>query len=389
MNSFATSEPAIHLDSLNGRVGIFTTTPASAFSVNGDVTIDGNLFVLGSSTNVESQDLLILDKTITLAWTSSNVLSNLDSTGGGIVLKSFPYDRYIKWFETAELTDELGPNTGSSNVWQATDNFELRGSTSTYMIDGTTVITKDSLGVDIKNALGLDRVIVASSSTVGDIKIYRTGLRETTIGIDAEITNGDPSVIVIGDNYTSEINFSGTKLTNAYTPVAPGVTTGTLWNNFQQEVATVGYVRSAVGISQNQKVAFTIDVTGHADSPESPELDDFVITMLTYLVDPNEPIPYDTPTGTRAKILCTRYTTPELLHVVSQPVETIPVSIGNATVIEYSTNYVVKTNIPAANLGINRCIKQYTVEGSVGSKSWQRSIYSGTSNTVYDDGTWV
>jgi len=395
MNSFATSDPALHLDSVNGRVGVFTTTPKSEFSVKGDVTIDGNLFVLGATSNVESQDLLILDNTITLAYSATNVSNNIKSTGGGIILQSFPYNRYIKWFQTADQIDQLGPNTNSSNVWQATDNFELRGSTSTYMIDGNIVLTKDSLGLDIKNALGLENLIVSTSTTVCDVKIYRSGSRETTFGINSDITNGQLSSIVIGDNLTSNINFNGTKLTNARTPTPPGVSSGTLWNNFLQEVATVDFVRSEVGISQNQKIALTIDVTGHATNPEDPELDIFVIQMLGYLLDPNAPIPYDTPSGSRARVLCTRYTTPKVLDVQSKAIDTIPVfvdkeGVQNAErVIQYSPNYSVNIDLPAANLGINRCIKQYTVAGSAGAQTWVRSTYSGTSNTVYNDGTWI
>lgn len=384
VNTTVTNIPAVHVDAKNARVGIFTNNPESTFSVGGDVTIDGNLRVLGTSTYAYSQDLRITDKNIELAFTTTALTTSSD--GGGIILKNYPLDSSILWYNASPA--------GGRQVWSFTDNVELQSPVASYIINGYEVLTRNALGVAVTSAPGLTSIGNLSSATIGILRITQQEPNHTTIGIDTTIAN--TGTIVIGDSNTTNIDFAGRPIWNVPQPlVSYGATL------YKSSVPNVEWVLGQIdnALAANKIVSLTIDVTGQATGPEDPALDAFVIQYLTYMLDPNAPAPYDTPVDTIARVLCTRYTTPPLPAVPSNFLEPgLPLFVDkagveeSASVIQWSQFLRVTTDLPAANLGINRAVKQYFVTGdpiTPGNRIWARLVYTGTTNTVHDDGTWI
>ena len=360
---------AIYVDGNTGRIGIFTITPTSDLTVKGDVTIDGNLFVLGTQTNVTTQDLQVVDKVITLAWTTTGVLSTASYSGGGIELNSAPYRKYVKWFDEAIDADDIGFQTGSKNVWQASDNFELRYSTATYKIAGYDVITSTSLGDGITDAPGLVNIGNLSSATIGTLKFTKTGPYETTLGANPTYTT---STIIIGDNNIQDVQFAGRLLRNIQTPTPPpGPTSGPAWDDYLQQGATIGAVFREIDDVRNLRATLTIDVTGHdGGGPTGPYMDDYVIRYLGYMLDPTLPFPQGVFDGTVARVLCVSYATPNVVTAASDPItfDQLNVSIpggGEATAIQWFSGYVARTSFVPGALTVYRCVKQYKVNGGV------------------------
>ena len=348
------SDPTVHalyFNATNGRLGIFTASPTAPVDINSDVRIQGNLTVDGSATYVEVIDLKVKDKTIELASTST---SDLLSNGGGLVLKGTT-DKTFVWVQ-------------SFDAWTSSESINLQAGKS-LKVGGNVVISDNSLGTAITSAPGLTSIGNLTSATIGQI-VIQNGVIGTSVS----------TTMTIGSSLTTGIDFAGKQLINAYTPNIgdPG-----------HIVATKSYVDSAVSVARGGQYALSIDVTGVATGPEDPNLDNFVISYLQMMLPPTDPSPYGVVDNSRARVLVTRYRTTSTT-AISNPLSLAPVDVYAAgttstiNVVGYQTNYVANVPIAARPLLVNRAVKQYVVASQV----WTRFIVTGTSNTVYTDGTW-
>jgi hypothetical protein len=384
----AAKSSAIHIDGTNNILAIFTTTPITSVQIsqditvapvsvdvdiNGNVLIQGDLVVFGTQTNLKTQDLEVVDKNITLGWTTNSQGDDNFADGGGINLRG-TRDKTISWYK-------------STNSWSFTDNINLIFSTATFKINSIDVLSQSSIFVT--TAPNLNTVGALTTTTIANLQIYQTASNETIIG--SVIPGGGN--ITIGDAGTTQVTFANKKLWNVGYPSANLTTT----SSYRAQAATVGWVQDNIDIVRNPKFALTIDVTGKADTPLDPNLDNWVIQTLTYLYDPNDPeYAYRAPVDARARVLATKFTTPLQYNVPSEYIDLgVPVSVDKqgvfnaAQVVGYSTAIRATTNIPAATLGIHRCIKQYIVVGTYPSATWVAYVPGGaTNNLVWTDSTW-
>jgi len=74
----AGTEDAIFVDGTRDRVGIFTGSPTATLDVNGDVSISGNLTVIGASTTINTTSMTIEDKNIEIGAVTA--LTNISGT---------------------------------------------------------------------------------------------------------------------------------------------------------------------------------------------------------------------------------------------------------------------------------------------------------------------
>ena len=145
-----------------GNVGIGTETPTEKLDINGNVNITGDLYISGTTTNINTQDLYVKDHQIVIG----NVTTPTDVTAfnGGIVLKGTT-DKSIIW---------------SEGKWNVSENMNL-GVGKEYKINNETVLTETSLGNNIINS---------SLTTVGTL----TGLivsGTTSLLSNVDINNND------------------------------------------------------------------------------------------------------------------------------------------------------------------------------------------------------
>jgi hypothetical protein len=384
--------PPIHIDSNNAYIGIFNTTPTTDLDIIGDVKITGDLIVTGVSTEITTEKIQLTDKEFTLAFDPTGSLNaaerDTNADGAGLLVNA-GVPKEFKWFYAS-------PDTGAQNVWSLTDDLELRYTSSTYRIANQIVLSQTALGPTVASAPGLVEIGELSSATIANIRFSTSSTDWTSI---APTAGG--KVLVIGAGDTIRIEFAQKKLVNVASPTV-GDSSGT--------VATKGYVDGMIDVSRNVKAGITIDVTGEyvfdplngpeaiANSPNDPNLDDFVIEMLSKIFDPTIPVPYDTPNNTIAKVMVVRYSTPTAT-VTSGPIDLgLPVDVFNTVgdpnqVINYNQNLVATATFDLdANspLTVNRAIKQYIVSPVSG--LWTTldfPIGSGSgSNLIWDDGTW-
>jgi hypothetical protein len=306
----------IQLDSANRRIGILTENPEYSLDVLGDTRINGNLYILGTSTNVESVNLQINDKNIQLGF---GQVSPNDTTveGGGITLIGAT-DHTITW-------------TASHNsAWEFSENVNLISNTSSYKIDGNTVIGASSLGSIISSAPGLTSIGILDYLTITNVTI--SGNTISTVGEDQTLY-----LSVVGD---ATIDVSGNKISNVST-----CTTAL-------DAVNKKYVDDSVYLVGTKGFVFSMDVTNMVD--EKIELIPF-LDMLLPVTNPAEDNVFDLPNGVRARVLCSRPTINIPAHsaVVNYAVGDISgqqvvtsiasnAAISTQTAIISSTSYVVQ-----------------------------------------------
>ena len=176
---------AITIKGATNRIGIFKSNPSSTVDVNGNVTISGNLTVTGSTVTINSTELSIDDKSITLAATANP--SDILADGGGIIL-SGTTDHTLLW-----------SNTNKS--WDSSENFNLAAGKA-YRINNVNILTETALSASVTSAPGLTKVGILEELKVDNIDIYgstitsgETILTLTGIAISLNgITVGAPGV---------------------------------------------------------------------------------------------------------------------------------------------------------------------------------------------------
>jgi hypothetical protein len=213
---------AITIKSSTNRIGIFNNNPQSTLDVTGDVEISGNLTVNGTTTTVNTTELEIVDKNITLAKGST---SNETANGGGITLKGTT-DKTFNW----TLLDD---------AWTSSENLNLAAG-KTYRINGVTVLSNRALAPSIRNATGLNFIGPLDNLIVGRIPENVTPDYVPTSYIiieDGRIGTSISSTLTLTSG-TDVIDVSNKRITNVAFPESPTdavnkryfeAVAGTLW----------------------------------------------------------------------------------------------------------------------------------------------------------------
>ena len=189
--------PAIYVSANTQHVGLYTNTPTKTLDVNGDARIRGDLIVEGTTTTINTTNLVISDKLVELG--SSDVASNTTATGGGIELKAgLDGDKTLTWL------------TGTSS-WTSSENLNLAIG-KTYKINGADVLSSSALGLGVTSALGI--------TSLGTQVTFRSGnITITANTISASNTNGD---IIFNPSGLGTINANSKKITNLANPSLTG-----------------------------------------------------------------------------------------------------------------------------------------------------------------------
>jgi hypothetical protein len=175
----------------SASTGAFTTIEASS-----DVTITGNLTVNGTTTNINTTNLVIEDKNVILGDVTTP--SNTTADGGGITLKGLT-DKTLNW-------------VNSTSAWTSSEDFNLLTG-KVYEINGTSVLSGSTLGSGVTassltsvGTLTSLAVTVASGTTV-PLTVTNAGTGDTARFLDA---SGDTTMFRIDAAGLVGINVAST-----------------------------------------------------------------------------------------------------------------------------------------------------------------------------------
>lgn len=277
---------ALKVDTATRRVGFFTENPAYPVDIVGDTRISGNLYVVGSTTNIESVNLQVKDKNIQLGY---GQLNSTDSAieGGGITLMGTT-DHTLSW------------TSGLGQAWQASDNFNLIGSTSSYKINGVTVISTSSIGIGITSAPGITSFGTLTNLTIGSVYVSSSTVT----------TTGSNQTLFLSAAGNGTIDVTDHRVTNVSPPID------------YTDAATKKYVDDSIYLVGTKGFIFSLDITSMTNV--NLEILAYLNSLLP-VSNPPEDAVFDLPDGVRARVLCSRTT-------VTIPQEVLTINYATAQV---------------------------------------------------------
>lgn len=245
-----TLENAIEIHTATRKFDLYYEQPDSEVRIGGDLLVNGNLQVGGTTTTINNIEVSVDQKTITLADVDP-LPSDLYADGSGIIVRG-DTDHEIIW----------NADTGS---WDTTENVNL-AFTKYYAIGGYPVLTYDSLGTSITTALGLTNIGTLEELNVGNAS-----------GIDITISNNQITVYDGQDLQiaaTGNIALTGTsKITGLSDPTE------------DQDAATKAYVDSEF---ENKPILLSVDLTDIDDELEQHSLIKNILGVMAPVFDYNE-----------------------------------------------------------------------------------------------------
>ena len=211
---------ALSIKSQNSRVGIYNDNPSYTLDVGGDLRVTGSLIVDGDTVTIGTEELVVKDKSITLADAGdSTLLTDAQVDESGIIVKSANGNKEFLWRNV-------------TNAWTSNTSINITGSGS-LKFNGVDIITGS-------NASGITQLGTLTSAAIGNIS-FPGGISVVTNAVDGS-GNG------LNATLAGDLNFvTSRKIRNVSDPVAP------------QDVATKNYVDSQINL---EVIPLTLDVTG-------------------------------------------------------------------------------------------------------------------------------
>ena len=255
-------EDAFTIRATDRRVGIFKSNPLATLDVDGDMYISGSLTVKGATTTIETTNLTVEDRVITLARSSDSTASEDYADGGGFIVTGSPTNHSMLWEKD---------NAGNGGQFTVSDNLNL-ASGKEFRIDGALVLSTTSLGATITSAPGITSFGPQTQLTVDNILVDGNTISTTNL-------NGN---LTLSPSGSGVVDVDNSKISNVATPVASG------------DAASKGYVDSFV---KSRTISATIDTSDFTVG----NIDSKVVIILTELYPPGS-----WENGTYAKVLCTK-----------------------------------------------------------------------------------
>jgi hypothetical protein len=275
---------ALYFDSTNSRLGIWNENPSYPVDIIGNTRIQGDLIVLGGTTNITSTALQVNDKSLELGY---GLTLDFDANDGGIILHGTT-DHTVLW-----------KNNGTG--WNSNDNFNLTTSTFSYQISGTNVISYTSLGNTIISAPSLSTV-----GTLNYLKVDNVYINGNTVS-----STGTNETLYLSAIGTGTVSASSYRITDLSSPS----------NN--TDAANKQYVDDQIQQRVNGPMVISMDVTNFAAPVE-----DSILTYLDLLLPiqnpPGDEV-YNLSTGTRIRVLCSEYS-------INKPSTLLNLNVATTTV---------------------------------------------------------
>lgn len=208
------------LDPTESKAGIYVDDPAYTLDVGGDLRVAGDFIVEGETVSIGVEELLVKDKSITLARASdSTLLDDTQVDQAGIIVSSSGGDKELLW-RTA------------TNAWTSNVSLNLTNGSS-LKFDGVDVITGTA-------APGLTSIGALTSANIGNFQ-FAGGISLNTNTADGQ---GNGANL----NLAGNMNFvTARQIKNVSDPTD------------DQDVATKNYVDSKIDL---EVIPLTLDVTG-------------------------------------------------------------------------------------------------------------------------------
>ena len=337
-------ENAVAIDSSARIVDIYSGKLDSTVNVGGSLVVAGDLTVEGTTTTINTANVTIEDKTLTLANVAAP--TETTATGAGIIIRSTgadssAYDKEIVYRSTSEGP----PPTG---VFDVSEDLNLAAGKQ-LQIGGVKVIDGNSLGSAITSIPGVTAFGTQNVINIGPGAPPVTQMRLENHRISTVSTNFD---IELEPDGTGNVALIGTpRITGMQDPVG------------QQDAATKEYVDITV---ESRPLIFSMDLS---DGKSNTYIINNILNNLAPVAEYRN--------GTYARILCTLLSNSS----TSLAINSLPPSIGtnlfltdlspNSSLAITSISFPTAT-IAAASVSTTRIIKTFQIVA--GAWDWQSDL---------------
>jgi hypothetical protein len=331
-------EDAFTIRATDQRIGIYKSNPVATLDVGGDVFISGSLTVKGATTTIETTNLTVEDRVITLAKSSDSTASEDYADGGGFIVTGTP-NHSMLWEK------DNGVSGGQFNI---SDNVNLSVGKE-IRINGQLVLSSTSLGASITSAPGITSFGPQTQLTVDNILLDGNTISTTN-------ANGN---LILSPQGTGVVNVDSSRITNVVNPSGA------------QDAATKNSVETFV---KGRTLAVTIDCSDFTVG----NIDTKVAIILTQL---HPPASYQI--GTEAEVLCTstqaQFTAIDVASQISRTYKAV-LSIDGSTQENVLEDFSVGS-VPtgSATITVTRLFKQFRINGS---GVWFKSVEYGAAYTT-------
>lgn len=338
-----TQEDAIVISATSRTMEIYPGFTDSNLEVGGSLTVFGDLTVEGVTTTINTANVTVEDKSITLAKQENIVPTDTNANEGGIILQGASSHVFL-WSDIGQsatpssagaLTD--GYNDGlpalASQAWTSSEHINL-ASGKEFKINGVTVLSGNSLGAGITSIPGVTSFGKQTVVNIGPGLISDpTYLRLQDNRISTLITNQD---LELAPNGTGNISLIGSpKITGLLDPTSP------------QDASTKEYVDDTI---ETRPIVLSMDLSD--GKPNS-----YIVTNILNNIAPTS----EYRDGTLARILCTLLsvstTTLDLDPLITESTATFSTPTGTAPAVTSVAGALA--TISAPSVSTTRIIKTF------------------------------
>ena len=329
VNRADTQENAIVINASARTIGLYPTVSSSTVNLGGDLVVNGNLTVEGTTTTLNTSIFTVEDKNVVIANVTSP--SNSTADGAGIIIKG--------------TTDKIIAYNNTSNWLDISETLNLAAGKEIY-IGATKVIDGNSLGSAITSIPGVTSFGTQNVVNIGpgippvtQMRLENHRISTVSSNFDIELEpDGSGNVVLIGSP----------KITGLADPTSA------------QDAATKEYTDNKV---ESRPLIFSIDLS---DGKSNTYI---VANILNNLAPASE---YRT--GTYARILCSLISN----NAQSLEINLLPPSLSTAaflTNLSGSSSLAITNisfptaTISAASVSVTRIIKLFQIVGGVW--AWQ------------------
>lgn len=346
-------ETAIDIDSNQRLVSIYPDVDDCSVVVGGQLTVNGDFTVKGTTTTINTSEVSIEDKSITLAKQTGFIPTDDNASPGGIILQGASSHVFL-WSNLNQSATDSTPDALlegytdnlpalASQAWTSSEHINL-AKNKHYAIDGVPVIEQTSdvegsqtfrLSSAVKAIPGVTLIGKQQSIEVGPAGVAE-GLRIDNNVISTLQTDQD---LVISPNGQGNLVLQGS-------PKIEGLADP----ENSQDAATKEYVDNKV---ESKNIALSIDLSDNVSNT-------YIIAQILNNVAP----PAEYRNGTIARILCTIKSNESAQIDINSGLATSSDEFalaagGSASAI---TNVSGDTlTVPAQSTSIVRVIKQFHI----------------------------